>query len=109
MKAVLTITDAAYYTGLRERDLMDLIDAQKIPYRKRGKKVLFLIRELDAWLDTLPGLTMEQLTNHPARIPATPSENLRHDRLPQDTKQPSAALQRGRPRRIRVVGDGDGS
>jgi excisionase family DNA binding protein len=61
MKAVLTVMEAAYYLGSTEKTLHDLVRNGQIPFRKRGSKIVFIQRELDAWLDQLPGLRLKDL------------------------------------------------
>jgi excisionase family DNA binding protein len=75
MKAAFDRLSAAYYLSVPERVLTDLVDAGKIPHRKIGKKVLFIQRDLDAWLETLPGLSVKQALVHdtPAGIEPRPS------------------------------------
>jgi excisionase family DNA binding protein len=58
MKAVLTITEAAYYLASTEDALRKLIEADRIPYRRQGKCVLFVQRDLDKWLNRLRGVSV---------------------------------------------------
>ena len=67
MRAVLDMTDAAYYLHMTEVALRELVKQGQVPYKKRGDKLMFVIRDLDAWLDALPGVSVKQaLANAPA-------------------------------------------
>src|SRR5262245_29375301 len=55
MKAVLNATAAAYYLDIPEGTLRQLCSQGKVPHKKRGDRLIFLIRDLDAWLAALPG------------------------------------------------------
>jgi Helix-turn-helix domain len=108
MRAVLDITDAAYYTRFRERQLMDLVAAGKIPYRKQGKTVIFLRRELDAWLETLPGLTHAQLKRFPASFTVPGPENARDQTSPDGTHATGVRLVKGRQQHHHAPSTGAG-
>jgi excisionase family DNA binding protein len=53
MKAVFDATEAAFYLGYTEGAIRKLAQEGKIPYLKRGTKLMFLVRDLDRWLDGL--------------------------------------------------------
>jgi excisionase family DNA binding protein len=55
MRAVMETTEAADYFSLHERMVAKLVETGKIPHRKVAKQLLFIQRDLDAWLDALPG------------------------------------------------------
>jgi hypothetical protein len=38
-----------------------MVERRQIPYRKSGRRVLFLESELRAFIETLPGLSIEDL------------------------------------------------
>jgi hypothetical protein len=58
MRAVLNATDAAYYLCLTEGAVLELAQLGQIPYRILAGQYLFLITELDAWFDALPGVAV---------------------------------------------------
>jgi excisionase family DNA binding protein len=57
-KAVLTITEAAYYVGLREGAILRSTRQGTIPYRRIGRRRVFIKAELDLWLALLPGVSV---------------------------------------------------
>jgi excisionase family DNA binding protein len=77
MRAVLDITDAAYYLHLREGTIRALVKVKQIPYRQLGRKLVFLVAELDAWADALPGVRLQDVV-----IPAPPVRHPRPRRRP---------------------------
>lgn len=64
-KRLLNINEAAEYVGLSPNVIRDLIAKRKFPYKNisRGKKPIFRfdVRELDGWVDDLPGLDVDEL------------------------------------------------
>jgi hypothetical protein len=58
VRAVLNATDTAYYLSLTEAAVLVLAKQGQIPYRELGGECLFLIKELDAWLGALPGVSV---------------------------------------------------
>jgi len=65
MKRLLNIAKASEYVGLSPNVIRDLIAKRRFPFRNvsRGSKPVFRfdIKELDRWIDGLPGLTIEEL------------------------------------------------
>ena len=65
MKRVLTINEASDYVGLSPNVIRDLIGKRKFPYKNvsRGDKAIFRfdVRELDKWIDNVPGMSTEEL------------------------------------------------
>jgi hypothetical protein len=41
-----------------------LVARRKIPFRKSGKRVVFIERELREYVDALPGVTLDELREH---------------------------------------------
>lgn len=41
--------------------IRNLVLRRAIPYRKPGGRLMFLKREIDAWVDGSPGVTLEDL------------------------------------------------
>jgi excisionase family DNA binding protein len=64
-KRVLSIKEAAEYVGISPNVIRDLIGKQRFPFKdvSRGEKAVyrFDIKDLDTWIETLPGLTPDQL------------------------------------------------
>ncbi len=48
------ITEAAQYLGMHPQTLRELSDLGTVPARKVGKRRLFLLEDLDAWLERQP-------------------------------------------------------
>jgi excisionase family DNA binding protein len=57
-KAVLGITDAAYFLSLREGAIVRLAREGRIPYRRIGRKIVFIKAEMETWLFRLPGVSV---------------------------------------------------
>lgn len=62
MKKTLTVPEAAEEIGITERALWQRIYRNEFPHRRWGKKVVILRSELDAFLQNLPGVAVEQAT-----------------------------------------------
>jgi excisionase family DNA binding protein len=48
------ITEAAEYLGMHAQTLRKLSDLGKVPCRRIGRHRIFLLQDLDAWLDAQP-------------------------------------------------------
>ena len=104
MSPVLNITEAAYYTKLRERALLESVERGEIPYRKHGKTLLFLRYELDHWLEHLPGLKQSDSTENSAILSDTEPVTLRHKASPEYTSRAVVNLSR-KPQAGRLLGE----
>lgn len=50
--------------GFTEWSVRNMVRRKQIPYRKRGRRIVFLRSELIKWMENLPGVTVEEaLTN----------------------------------------------
>ena len=58
---LLSVEDAAAMLGRTPHVVYRLVARRKIPYRKDGRRVLFIERELRAFIEALPGVTLEDL------------------------------------------------
>jgi hypothetical protein len=56
MRAALNATDTAYYLSLTEGEILELVQHGQIPYKMLGDTLLFLIHNLDDWLNALSGV-----------------------------------------------------
>ena len=64
----LDVRGAATLLGYTEKALRSRVDRRLIPFRRDGRRIVFLRAELLEWLDTLPGCTAaEALQNLEAR------------------------------------------
>ncbi len=59
-KAVFNKTETAYDLNCTEKTIDGLVTQQAIPYRMLGKRIIFLQREIDEWLQNLPGVTVAE-------------------------------------------------
>ena len=58
---LMSVEQAAAMLGRSPHAIYRLVDRQRIPYRKDGRRVLFVESELRAFIDALPGMTLEQV------------------------------------------------
>ena len=89
MKARLTVTHAAFLLGIRERALVRLARAGKIPHRKIGKDLTFDEDTILVWWEAQPG------ADHPASLPATPAGTRGDPVAPEGTAEPPLTLIEG--------------
>ncbi len=65
MKRLLNIDNTSEYVGLSPSVIRDLIAKRQFPFKNvsRGAKPVFRfdIKELDRWIEELPGLTTEEI------------------------------------------------
>jgi excisionase family DNA binding protein len=62
MGEYLNVDEAAGLIGRTPHALYRLVARRQIPYRKHGRRLLFKRSELLAFLETLPGVRMEEVT-----------------------------------------------
>ncbi len=60
----LSTYEAAKLLSCSLSALYKLVARRKIPFRKQGKKIVFLDRELETYLDGLPGIKLDELADH---------------------------------------------
>ena len=58
---LLDVLEAAAMLGRSENAVRRMVERRQIPYRKAGRRVMFLESELQALIDALPGLSLEDL------------------------------------------------
>ncbi len=61
---LVDVKDAAQLLGCSEKSIRARIARQTIPYKKLGKRVLFVREELEQFIRALPGVTMEEARSH---------------------------------------------
>jgi excisionase family DNA binding protein len=54
--AIMNPTNAAAYLSLREGAIVRLAREGMIPYRRIGRRLIFVRAELELWLSQLPGV-----------------------------------------------------
>ena len=93
MRAVLNATDTAYYLHLTEGTVLKLVKRGQIPYRRLGGQCLFLITELDAWFDGVPGVRVQEslARMHEAATAPAPVSTLADRPRPQKTMKHARA------------------
>jgi len=58
---LLGVEEASEMLGRSQNALRRMVERKQIPYRKSGRRVLFLESELRAFIDALPGLSLEDV------------------------------------------------
>ncbi len=58
---LLDVPETAAVLGRSENAIRRMVERRQIPYRKSGRRVLFLESELRSFIDALPGLSLEDL------------------------------------------------
>jgi excisionase family DNA binding protein len=58
---LLSVDEAAEMLGRTTHAVYRLVERRQIPFRKSGRRVLFLESELRAFIEALPGLSLEDL------------------------------------------------
>ena len=67
-KEAMGTSAAAIFMNCAEAAIYKMVARQAIPYRKKGKKLLFLRSELTQFLHELPGLKLEELAARDIRL-----------------------------------------
>ena len=83
-QAVFNCTDAAYYLGLREGTVVRATRHGTIPYRRIGRRILFIKADLDTWLSLLPGVSV---------VDAVAAQHAHTDAMTRRRRRPVPALQ----------------
>jgi hypothetical protein len=99
MRAVLDLKNTAFYLDTTTDAIRDLVKHGRIPYKKRGDKLIFLISDLDAWLRALPGPNAADFTD-PARFKDTSDAN--SPRMTPDSTIPVTPIKLSRGPRTHV-------
>ena len=58
---LLDVLETAAMLGRSENAVRRMVERRQIPYRKSGRRVLFLESELRAFIEALPGLSLADL------------------------------------------------
>ena len=59
----LNIADLASYIKRSKGAIRNLVMRRAIPYRKPGGRLLFIKEEIDEWIQTSPGMKLEDVEN----------------------------------------------
>jgi excisionase family DNA binding protein len=58
---LMNVSETAALLGRTENAIRRLVERRKIPFRRSGRRILFIERELLAVIEELPGLTLEEV------------------------------------------------
>ena len=58
---LLSVEEAAEMLGRTTHAIYRLVERRHIPFRKAGRRVVFVESELQAFIEALPGLSLEDL------------------------------------------------
>lgn len=58
---LLDVPETAAMLGRSENAVRRMVERRQIPFRKSGRRVLFLESELQAFIEALPGVSLEDL------------------------------------------------
>ena len=58
----VSVKDMAALLGCSEQAVYKQVYRQTLPYRERGRQVIFLRREVEAYLHGLPGLELRHIS-----------------------------------------------
>ena len=62
--ALFGIREASAFLGLTQKALRQKVFKRTVPFRKDGRKIVFIRRELEAHVDDLPGCTPAEARNN---------------------------------------------
>jgi hypothetical protein len=60
----LTIIQCAELIGRSPSAIRNLCMRRKIPYRKAGGRLVFLVHEIEGWIEQGEGISLEELRNN---------------------------------------------
>jgi hypothetical protein len=56
----VSLQAAAIFIDHTEKALRKLVERRKVPFRRNGRRLLFVLQELEIWFHSLPGVTLEE-------------------------------------------------
>lgn len=59
--AMLDVKGAASLLGMTEKGLRRQVERRRVPYRRLGRKLVFIRSEIEAWIYGLPGAKLEEI------------------------------------------------
>jgi excisionase family DNA binding protein len=96
-KLVFSRTETAYVLDTTEDTINDLIANRQLPYRRIGRRVVIPVKELERWIEALPGLKLKEILEAGGTVqPPEPSSITERSTAPALFKQ--LTLKKG-PRR----------
>jgi excisionase family DNA binding protein len=60
-KEYLTTTEAAEFIGRTPSAIRNLVMRRMVPFRKPGGRLMFLRSELIDWIESAPGLSLDEI------------------------------------------------
>ncbi len=63
------VDDASDHTGIPKATIYQLTSKRKIPHRKMGKRLVFDIQELDAWILSKKRKTIQEIEAEASTLP----------------------------------------
>ena len=61
VERLLNVEEAAVMLGRTPFAIYRLVERRQIPFRKAGRRLLFVESELRAFIDALPGVSLEEV------------------------------------------------
>src|SRR5262245_29706790 len=55
-----SLEEAAMYLGKTKKAMQKLVERRQIPFRRASKRLIFDFYELDQWVASLPGTTLQE-------------------------------------------------
>jgi hypothetical protein len=74
MRALLDLTDAAYYLDISTDTLRNMVRERTVPYIRRNNTLYFVVSDLDEWIRGLQVVNVEEALHtiqRPATFPVT--------------------------------------
>jgi hypothetical protein len=55
-----SLEEAAIYLGKTKKAMQKLVERRQIPFKRASKRLIFDFYELDQWIATMPGTTLQE-------------------------------------------------
>ena len=65
--AILDVRGTALFIGSTEKGVRSAVERGVLPFRRYGRRLVFLRAELEKYLESLPGCTLEQVMDNLAK------------------------------------------
>lgn len=60
---LLDVRGAACLLGLTEKGLRRQVEKGRVPFRRLGRKIVFVTSEIQQWVNDLPGVSLDQVNS----------------------------------------------
>ena len=64
--ALRDVAGESAFTGYPERAIRAMVARRQIPFRKNGGRIVFVHREIEEWIDSLPGVSLSEIRKRQA-------------------------------------------